>query len=67
VSYTEFDFDVADQVGMPRSVFLLDETTARSRWHWSTWIDARSTSFGGGCRNPTAEYHTCFHLWMIYC
>jgi hypothetical protein len=21
VSYTEFDFDVADQVGMPRSVF----------------------------------------------
>lgn len=28
VSYTEFEFDVADQAGMPRLVFLLDEATA---------------------------------------
>lgn len=28
VSYTEFEFDVATQAGMPRLVFLLEETTA---------------------------------------
>ncbi|MGH9217348.1 MAG: DUF4062 domain-containing protein, partial [Acidimicrobiales bacterium] len=27
VSYTEFEFDVAGQAGMPRLVFLLDEAT----------------------------------------
>jgi hypothetical protein len=52
---------------MLRLVFLLDKTTATTPMALVDVDHARSTSSGGGCRNPTAEYHTCFHLWMLYC
>lgn len=49
VSYTEFEFDVAGHAGMPRLVFLLEETTATVPVALVDVDRRRSTGFGGGC------------------